>query len=35
MAAPDEIVARRLLKQAECCERLGSSLYSNAMSDAS
>jgi hypothetical protein len=28
MTAPDEIVARRLLKQAEWCERLGSSLYS-------
>jgi hypothetical protein len=28
MIAPDEIVARRLLKQAEWCERLGSSLYS-------
>src|SRR5262252_2565115 len=28
MTAPDEIVARRLLKQAEWCERLGSTLYS-------
>lgn len=28
MTAPNEIVARRLLKQAEWCERLGSSLYS-------
>jgi hypothetical protein len=28
MTAPKEIVARRLLKQAEWCERLGSSLYS-------
>ncbi|HVH85312.1 MAG TPA: DUF2332 domain-containing protein [Terriglobales bacterium] len=28
MIAPNEIVARRLLKQAEWCERLGSSLYS-------
>ncbi len=28
MTAPSEIVARRLLKQAEWCERLGSSLYS-------
>ena len=28
MTAPDEIVARRLLKQAEWCERLGSPLYS-------
>ena len=28
MAAPNEIVARRLLKQAGWCERLGSRLYS-------
>src|SRR5215472_5895437 len=28
MTTPDEIVARRLLKQAEWCERLGSRLYS-------
>src|SRR5215469_14959493 len=28
MIDPDEIVARRLLKQAEWCERLGSTLYS-------
>jgi hypothetical protein len=28
MTVPNEIVARRLLKQAEWCERLGSSLYS-------
>jgi len=28
MTAPNEIVARRFLKQAEWCERLGSSLYS-------
>jgi hypothetical protein len=28
MTAPNEIVARRLLKQAEWCERLGSRLYS-------
>jgi hypothetical protein len=28
MTAPNEIIARRLLKQAEWCERLGSSLYS-------
>lgn len=28
MVAPNEIVARRLLKQAEWCERLGSKLYS-------
>jgi hypothetical protein len=28
MTAPNEIVAQRLLKQAEWCERLGSSLYS-------
>ncbi len=28
MTAPKEIVARRLLKQAEWCERLGSPLYS-------
>ncbi len=27
VSAPDEIVARRLLKQAEWCERLGSGLY--------
>lgn len=29
MTVPNEIVARRLLKQAELCERLGSHLYSN------
>src|SRR5260370_8358285 len=28
MTVPNEIVARRLLKQADWCERLGSSLYS-------
>ena len=27
MTVPNEVVARRLLKQAEWCERLGSSLY--------
>jgi hypothetical protein len=28
MTAPNEIVRRRLLKQAERCQKLGSSLYS-------
>ena len=34
MTAPEEIVARRLLKQAEWCERLGSSLYSTLLRQA-
>jgi hypothetical protein len=34
MTAPDEIVARRLLKQAEWCERLGSRLYSTLLRQA-
>src|SRR5215469_2476557 len=34
MTAPNEIVARRLLKQAEWCERLGSRLYSTLLRQA-
>jgi hypothetical protein len=34
MTAPNEIVARRLLQQAEWCERLGSSLYSTLLGHA-
>ena len=34
MTTPKEIVARLLLKQAEWCERLGSSLYSTLLSHA-
>lgn len=34
MTAPNEIVARRLLKQAEWCERLGSRLYSSLLREA-
>jgi len=34
MTTPKEIVARLLLKQAEWCERLGSSLYSTLLSNA-
>jgi hypothetical protein len=34
MTAPTEIVARRLLKQAEWCERLGSRLYSTLLRQA-
>jgi hypothetical protein len=34
MTAPDEILARRLLKQAEWCERLGSRLYSTLLQQA-
>src|SRR5262249_16481279 len=34
MTAPNEIVARRLLKQAEWCERLGSPLYSTLLRQA-
>src|SRR5215469_17302033 len=33
-AAPKEIVARRLLKQAEWCERMGSRLYSTLLREA-
>ncbi|HKF22415.1 MAG TPA: DUF2332 domain-containing protein [Candidatus Angelobacter sp.] len=34
MTAPNEIVARRLLKQAEWCERMGSRLYSTLLREA-
>ena len=34
MTAPNEIVARRLLKQAEWCQRLGSQLYSTLLRQA-
>ena len=34
MTAPNEIIARRLLKQAEWCERLGSRLYSTLLRQA-
>jgi hypothetical protein len=34
MTAPDEIVARRLLKQADWCEKLGSNLYSTLLRQA-